>query len=95
MDENQSREDFKEWMKSQIRLQVADIPVKDSQIDISYGDSRVFNLLLLLNVNHLNRQVEQAEDGQNKIGAIYKFPFAMLTSQAWDIEHIDSFTKMD
>lgn len=93
MDENQSRDDFKEWMKNEIRLQVVDIPVKDGQIDISYDDSRVFNLLLLLNVNHLNRQVEQTKDGQNKIGAIYKFPFAVLTSQDWDIEHIDSFTK--
>lgn len=93
MRENQSRDDFKEWMKNEIRLQVSDIQVRNDQIDISYGDSRVFNLLLLLNVNHLNRQAEQATDGQNKIGAIYKFPFAVLTSQDWDIEHIDSFTK--
>lgn len=93
MRENQSRDDFKEWMKNEIRLQVSGIQVRNDQIDISYGDSRVFNLLLLLNVNHLNRQAEQATDGQNKIGAIYKFPFAVLTSQDWDIEHIDSFTK--
>lgn len=93
MKEDQSRNDFKKWMKNEIRLQVSGIPTKNCQIDISYGDSRVFNLLLLLNVNHLNRQVEQAKDGHNKIGAIYKFPFALLTSQNWDIEHIDSFTK--
>ena len=44
-------------------------------------------------MNHLNRQAEQAKDGLNKLGEIYKFPFAVLTSQDWDIEHIDSFTK--
>lgn len=93
MEENQSRDDFKEWIKNEIRLQVSNIPTKNGQIDINYGDSRVFNLLLLLNVNHLNRQVKQAKDGQSKIGSIYKFPFAVLTSQDWDIEHIDSFTK--
>lgn len=49
--------------------------------------------MLLLNVNHLNRQAEQAKNGLNKLGEIYKFPFAILTSQDWDIEHIDSFTK--
>lgn len=90
---NQSRDDFKEWLKNEIRLQVADIQAKDGQIDISYGDPRVFNLLLLLNVNHLNRQVEHVKNRQAQIGSIYKFPFAMLTSQDWDIEHIDSFTK--
>lgn len=93
MKENQSRENFKEWMKDEIRKQVADISAGNGQINISYGDSRVFNLLLLLNVNHLNRQVEQTKDNLNKIGAIYKFPFAVLTTQDWDIEHIDSFTK--
>lgn len=93
MKENQSREDFKVWMKDEIRKQVADISAGNGQINISYGDSRVFNLLLLLNVNHLNRQVEQTKDNLNKIGAIYKFPFAVLTTQDWDIEHIDSFTK--
>ncbi|MBO5026810.1 MAG: DUF262 domain-containing protein [Bacteroidaceae bacterium] len=93
MEENQSRDDFKEWMKNEIRLQVSGISVKDDKIDISYGDPRVFNLLLLLNVNHLNRQAEHSKDGQNQIGSIYKFPFAVLTSQKWDIEHIDSFTE--
>lgn len=93
MEENQSRDDFKEWMKKEIRMQVSGIPAKKGQISISYGNPEVFNLLLLLNVNHLNRQAEQTKDDQNKIGAIYKFPFAVLTSQNWDIEHIDSFTK--
>ena len=79
--------------KNEIRKQVADISARSGQINISYGDPKVFNLLLLLNVNHLNRQVEQTKDDLNKIGAIYKFPFAVLTSQDWDIEHIDSFTK--
>ncbi len=93
MDENQSRDDFKAWMKEEIKKQIENIEVSNYQIDISYGDPRVFNLLLLLNVNHLNRQAEQSKDDQNKVGAIYKFPFAVLTTQSWDIEHIDSFTK--
>lgn len=93
MEENQSREDFKEWMRAEIREQVSGIEVENGEINISYSDSRVFNLLLLLNVNHLNRQAEQAKNGLNKLGEIYKFPFAILTSQDWDIEHIDSFTK--
>lgn len=93
MDENKSREDFKEWLKDNIRKQISNIEVTDNEIHISYGDEGVFNLLLLLNVNHLNRQAEKSNDSQNKIGSIYKFPFAVLTSQKWDIEHIDSFTK--
>lgn len=93
MNEYQSRDAFKEWMKDEIRTQIKNIDVKDGEINISYDDPRVFNLLLLLNVNHLNRQAEQSKDDQNKIGAIYKFPFAVLTTQNWDIEHIDSFTK--
>ena len=93
MDENQSRDAFKSWLKDEIKAQIKDIEVKDGEIDISYGDPRVFNLLLLLNVNHLNCQAENSKDDQNKIGVIYKFPFAVLTTQDWDIEHIDSFTK--
>lgn len=92
MDENQSRDDFKAWLKKQIRKQVEHIEVKDNQININYDDKDVFNLLLLLNVNHLNRQAENFK-GQGDLGAIYKFPFAVLTNSDWDIEHVDSFTK--
>lgn len=65
--------------------------MEQGHIDLSFGDSRIFNLLLLLNVHHLNKQAEGLES-QSELSSIYKFPFDVLTKQGWDIEHIDSFT---
>lgn len=91
MDENESRGEFKDWLKQKICDQTQNITVEQGHIDLSFGDSRIFNLLLLLNVHHLNKQAEGLES-QSELSSIYKFPFDVLTKQGWDIEHIDSFT---
>lgn len=91
MDENESRGEFKNWLKQKICDQTQNITVEQGHIDLSFGDSRIFNLLLLLNVHHLNKQAEGLES-QSELSSIYKFPFDVLTKQGWDIEHIDSFT---
>ena len=91
MDENDSREEFKKYLNKKLKIPFKKIKYdKDGQLILSYGNPLVFNLLLLLNVNHLNKQAEGA-NGVDKHGYIYKFPFDVLQHD-WDIEHIDSFT---
>lgn len=92
MDPDQPREEFKTWLQGLIRQQLEGVKVEEGQIQLSYGDPRVFYLLLLLNVNHLNRQALNSPSQNGDMGQIYKFPFAVLTTQKWDIEHIDSYT---
>lgn len=93
MPENESREEFKTWLKDKIKERLDRIETDGHRLELDYhrnhGD--IFNLLLLLNVNHLNRQAESA-DSQTELGSIYKFPFDVLCNRDWDIEHIDSFT---
>ena len=92
MDENQSREEFKQYLKSCIREQFQDLKYdKSGKLTLNYKSRKVvFNLLLLLNIHHLNNQAEGVKSIiQN--GTTYKFPFAVL-NKAWNIEHIDSFT---
>lgn len=90
MNENDSRESFKGYLRNEIKKQFNKIKYVDHQLALSYGDKLVFNLLLLLNVNHLNKQAEGSKN-KDKHGFIYKFPFDVLQHD-WDIEHIDSFT---
>jgi hypothetical protein len=92
MDENQSRDEFKQYLKNCIREQFQDLKYdKSGKLTLSYKSRKtVFNLLLLLNIHHLNNQAEGVKSIiQN--GTTYKFPFAVL-NKAWNIEHIDSFT---
>lgn len=92
MNENDSRERFKEWLKDLVKEQFSDIDYKENKLNIFYPDDRIFNLLLLLNISLLNKQAEESEN----IMSIYKFPFDVLADK-WDIEHIDSFStnKLD
>lgn len=90
MDENESRETFKKDLKTEIQKRFERVKFVDGQLSLAYGDKLVFNLLLLLNINHLNKQAEGV-NSFNKLGFIYKFPFDVLQND-WDIEHIDSFT---
>lgn len=92
MGENESREDFKQYLKNCIREQFQDLKYdKSGKLSLNYKNRKgVFNLLLLLNIHHLNNQAEGVKSIiQN--GTIYKFPFDVL-NDAWNIEHIDSFT---
>lgn len=85
LNDEDSREQFKQWLKSQVKEQLSNIKYKDDMLDIYYPDGRIFNLLLLLNINQLNKQAEESEETQT----IFKFPFEILEDK-WDIEHVDS-----
>ncbi len=91
MKEDDSREQFKEWLKTQVTEQFNSITFNDGRLALYYPDSRIFNLLLLLNINHLNKQAEESKD----TNIIHKFPFDVFKDKKWDIEHIDSFTSND
>ena len=92
MDDNQSREEFKQYLKKCIREQFQGLNYdKSGKLTLNYKSRKVvFNLLLLLNIHHLNNQAEGVKSIIQK-GTIYKFPFDVL-NDAWNIEHIDSFT---
>jgi hypothetical protein len=86
-----SRDNFKSWLKDQLKSKFSSIKYdEEGNLKLKYGDKLVFNLLLMLNVNHLNVQAENCND-ISKQGPIYKFPFDVLRDD-WDIEHIDSHT---
>ncbi len=67
-------------------------PSPDYSIQLAYGDKLVFNLLLLLNIHHLNRRATTA-DIKPGVRDACKFPFAVLQAEDWDIEHVDSRTS--
>lgn len=85
--DEESREQFKLWLKGQVKEQLSNIEYKEGKLDIYYPDGRIFNLLLLLNISQLNKQAEESEETKS----IFKFPFEILEDK-WDIEHIDSYT---
>lgn len=91
MTDADSRDNFKSWLKDQLKSKFSSIKYdEEGNLKLKYGDKLVFNLLLMLNVNHLNVQAENCND-ISKQGPIYKFPFDVLRDD-WDIEHIDSHT---
>ena len=90
MDENSRREDFIEYLKGRVRLHLKSIKVnhEERRIETTYKERfTIYKLLLTLNIHLLNEQNKKFESESE----IYKFPFDVLNSQNWDIEHIDSF----
>ena len=90
MDENSRREDFIEYLKGRVRLHLKSVKVnhEDRRIESTYKERfTIYKLLLTLNIHLLNEQNKKFESESE----IYKFPFDVLNSQNWDIEHIDSF----
>ena len=102
-DADKSRQDFIDHLKQLIKNSMNAMQVYyvkktadgdfDYTIDLSYGNANVLRLLLLLNIDHLNRR---AADPKLRTGEldICKFPFAILDG-SWDIEHVDSRTTND
>lgn len=101
--EQKSRNDFIAHLKSLIRKFLENVQVEyvpdgvegeklNYTIDLSYDEDRsmVFNLLLLLNVDHLNRRAAESNLKSGELETC-KFPFAVLADD-WDIEHVDSQT---
>ena len=90
MDENSRREDFIEYLKGRVRLHLKSIKVnhEERRIETTYKERfTIYKLLLTLNIHLLNEQNKKFESESE----IYKFPFDVLNSQNWDIEHIDSY----
>ena len=88
--EKATRDEFVAYLKSLIAEQLSGITVdKDSkEIKNTYKEhDNIFKLLLTLNIHLINQQNREHESDSE----VYKFPFDVLSSQNWDIEHIDSF----
>ena len=90
MPEDSEREDFKSYLVERVCRYLSNIEVDEEKKEIvtQYNSSnrkRIYNLLLTLNIHHLNEQNKELSS------EIYKFPFDVLNSQNWDIEHIDSY----
>ncbi len=88
--EKATRDEFVAYLKALIAEQLSGITVdKDSkEIKNTYKEhDNVFKLLLTLNIHLINQQNREHESDSE----VYKFPFDVLSSQNWDIEHVDSF----
>ena len=101
--EQKIRSDFISYLKTLISAHFEDVGItyvrsdkndankRNFTIDLSYDDRKmVFDLLLLLNVEHMNRRASESNFRSGELETC-KFPFAVL-SDSWDIEHVDSQT---
>lgn len=89
MAEDSTQEDFISYLKERIRFYLRGVK-KDEKGNIvtTYKDRKnVYRVLLTLNIHLLNIQNSKLDSDSD----VYKFPFDVLNSQDWDIEHIDSF----
>lgn len=89
MPEDATQEDFISYLKDRIRFYLKGVKRDESgNITNQYKDrTNIFRILLTLNVHLLNQQNSKQESESD----VYKFPFDVLSSQDWDIEHIDSY----
>ena len=90
MPEQSSKADFECYLKKRISYHLRGIKIdKDKKLILNTYKERdnIYKLLLTLNIHLLNEQNQQFESDSD----VYKFPFDVLCTQNWDIEHIDSF----
>lgn len=91
LSEKTYRVEFEAYLKNRVRYYLKGIKYDEdiNEITTTYSENRIAikRLLLTLNVEILNEQNRNLEI----YSEIYKFPFDLLNSQEWDIEHIDSF----
>ncbi len=91
MPETICRDDFEKYLKERIsyHLRGAKVDDENKQILNTYDKDHdtIYKLLLTLNIHLLNEQNQKLESESD----VYKFPFDVLSTQNWDIEHIDSF----
>ena len=70
-----------------------------SSLSYDKHKKQIRNLLLLLNVEFLTKQLQNLRKESNSLfsinESIYKFPFAIYVGEKWDIEHIDSATSIN
>ena len=89
MPEQSCRSDFEEYLKERISFHLRGIKIdSDRKIILnSYKEhDNIYKLLLTLNIHLLNEQNQKLASESD----VYKFPFDVLNSQNWDIEHVDS-----
>lgn len=92
MQEETTKDDFEQYLKERISFHLRGIHVDKTRKEIinkysSKEHSNIYKLLLTLNIHLLNEQNQKLESESD----VYKFPFDVLNSQDWDIEHVDSF----
>lgn len=89
MSESATQEDFIVYLKDRIKFYLKGVKRDDNgNIITTYKDRKyIYRILLTLNIHLLNIQNSKL----NSESHVYKFPFDVLNSQDWDIEHIDSF----
>lgn len=90
MPETSYRVDFENYLKQRIshHLRGAKIDKERKAILNTYKEhDTIYKLLLTLNIHLLNEQNQKLESESD----VYKFPFDVLNTQNWDIEHVDSF----
>lgn len=89
MSESATQEDFIVYLKDRIKFYLKGVKRDDNgNIITTYKDRKhIYRILLTLNIHLLNIQNSKL----NSESDVYKFPFDVLNSQDWDIEHIDSF----
>ena len=92
MDESSTDKDFMDFLMGEIRsyLKGVDVVPEQREITTKYKSgehNNLYNLLLTLNVHLINKQNSKFDSSSE----VYKFPFDVLNSQKWDIEHVDSF----
>ena len=90
MSETSYRVDFENYLKQRIshHLRGAKIDKEKKAILNTYKEhDTIYKLLLTLNIHLLNEQNQKLESESD----VYKFPFDVLSTQNWDIEHVDSF----
>lgn len=85
-----TRNDFEEYLKERISFHLRKVKIdrENKKILSTYKEhDNIYKVLLTLNIHLLNEQNQKLESESD----VYKFPFDVLNSQNWDIEHIDSF----
>lgn len=89
MEEDSTQEDFIRYLKERIRFYLRGVKKdEDGNIVTTYKDRKnIYRILLTLNIHLLNVQNSKLDSDSD----VYKFPFDVLNTQDWDIEHIDSF----
>lgn len=103
MPDTATKDDFVQYLEDEIRNKIRDIKCSEENngtISLEYGYPKVKQILLLLNILQLNKQVNNyklecsktRKTVEQDVILSYKFPFSVLSSRKWDVEHIDSFT---
>ena len=90
----------KRWTEKRQGNHGEEIEIDRVSIDLEFDKNHdlIYNLLVLLNVDHLNKRLQTLHSSTDfdklvvDVRSTCKFPFAVLKAEQWDIEHVDSQT---